>query len=417
MTTESCATSMTAGSSFSWSMLRIDARFTSADKTERGAFKAPLSCRRPCYNLGQSIGDGHPRSSHINRGGSSAIHQHYIKLGYPQTAASPIREVFFFMATESKQIDGVVNDPENGGLKSGPCLIAGFHALSCTSPSYYNPYRGVNKNTLSVDMVRLSLTFKGDRGEWLSRKGAQLTDCDEMSAWTSKIRPGGWYELWSFALGGSSVALGIGFMEPSCKVNMHKGFIEFNPNKVAGDKRFHGLLKTLGTCVSKARLKRFDLAYDIPVSRYDCRLSKDRRMYKSVISNGITEYLGVKNTPAYVKVYDKAAELHLDTDKVQLTRIEMTCDGEWTADQLEEHWPQVHAWHSESGTKDYIRVIGIMLAEKAERNEDVETLINMLGRTSRPKVREYLRTPCVKLPDGAAALLLAEAKSWCARFE
>ena len=315
--------------------------------------------------------------------------------------------------TESKQIDGVVDDPENGGLKSGPCLIAGFHALSCTSPSYYNPYRGVNKNTLSVDMVRLSLTFKGDRGEWLSRKGAQLTDCDEMSAWTSKIRPGGWYELWSFALGGSSVALGIGFMEPSCKVNMHKGFVEFNPNKVAGDKRFHGLLKTLGTCVSKARLKRFDLAYDIPVSRYDCRLSKDRRMYKSVISNGITEYLGVKNTPAYVKVYDKAAELHLDADKVQLTRIEMTCDGEWTAEQLEEHWPQVHAWHSESGTKDYIRVIGIMLAEKAERNEDVETLINMLGRTSRPKVREYLRTPCVKLPDGAAALLLAEAKSWC----
>lgn len=58
-------------------------------------------------------------------------------------------------------------------------------------------------------------------------------------------------------------------------------------------------------------------------------------------------------------------------------------------------------------------MIGIMLAEKAERNEDVETLINMLGRTSRPKVREYLRSPCVKLPDGAAALLLAEAKSWC----
>lgn len=90
---------------------------------------------------------------------------------------------------EIKQTDGVADGPENGGLKFGPCLIAGFHALSCTSPSYYNPYRGVNKNTLSVDMVRLSLTFKGDRGEWLSRKGAQLTDCDEMSAWTSNSRP------------------------------------------------------------------------------------------------------------------------------------------------------------------------------------------------------------------------------------
>ena len=136
------------------------------------------------------------------RGSSS--HQHHLQL-YVQYVSGgrnsrrylpKKREVFFFMATESKQIDGVVDDPENGGLKSGPCLIAGFHALSCTSPSYYNPYRGVNKNTLSVDMVRLSLTFKGDRGEWLSRKGAQLTDCDEMSAWTSKIRPGGSVEPW-----------------------------------------------------------------------------------------------------------------------------------------------------------------------------------------------------------------------------
>ena len=70
------------------------------------------------------------------------------------------------MSGESKQIDEDENGPENGGLKSGPCLIAGFHALSCTSPSYYNPYRDGNKNTLSVDMVRLSLTFKGDRGAW-----------------------------------------------------------------------------------------------------------------------------------------------------------------------------------------------------------------------------------------------------------
>lgn len=33
------------------------------------------------------------------------------------------------MATESKQIDGVVDDPENGGLKSGPCLTDRTHAL------------------------------------------------------------------------------------------------------------------------------------------------------------------------------------------------------------------------------------------------------------------------------------------------
>lgn len=37
------------------------------------------------------------------------------------------------MSGESKQIDEDENGPENGGMKSGPCLIAGFHALSCTS--------------------------------------------------------------------------------------------------------------------------------------------------------------------------------------------------------------------------------------------------------------------------------------------
>ncbi|WP_368328381.1 hypothetical protein, partial [Phocaeicola vulgatus] len=189
-------------------------------------------------------------------------------------------------------------------------------------------------------MVRLKLSFINGKGEWLSGH-AQTFDCDSMNAWTSKIRPGGWYELWSFAIGDSSVALGIGFIEPSCKVNMNRGFVEFNPNKVAGDKRFWRLLKKLAPCVSHASLKRYDLAYDIECARKDCRLSKDRRMYKAVISNGITEYLGVKNTAGYVKVYDKAAEMNLSG---VLTRIELTCDGEWDAAQVAAHWPQVHAW-------------------------------------------------------------------------
>ena len=243
---------------------------------------------------------------------------------------------------------------------------------------------------------------------------AQTFDCDNMSAWTSKIRPGGWYELWSFALGDSSVALVIGFMEPSCKVNMNRGFVEFNPNKVAGDKRFWRLLGKLAPHVSHVTLKRFDLAYDLPVSRLDCRLSKDRRMYKSVISNGITEYLGVKNTPGYVKVYDKAAEMHLSG---ALTRIEMTCDGEWDAAQVVAHWPQVHAWKSNATARDWVRVVGIMLAEKAERGEDVETLVSMLGRGSRPKVRAFLRGPMVELPFECAADAVAEARGWCNRFE
>ena len=44
------------------------------------------------------------------------------------------------MSGESKQIDEDENGPENGGLKSGPCLIAGFHALTDIRPSYWNAY-------------------------------------------------------------------------------------------------------------------------------------------------------------------------------------------------------------------------------------------------------------------------------------
>ena len=142
--------------------------------------------------------------------------------------------------------------PPNPDVKSGSCLIVGFQPLTVVHPTYWNAYKTESGATFSIDMVRLKLSFINGRGEWLSIH-AQTFDCDSMSAWTSKIRPGGWYELWSFDLGDSSVALGIGFMEPSCKVNMNRGFIEFNPNKVAGDKRFWRLLEKLAPCVSQSK--------------------------------------------------------------------------------------------------------------------------------------------------------------------
>ena len=49
------------------------------------------------------------------------------------------------MSGESKQIDEDENGPENGGLKSGSLSNSRFPCTSCTSLSYYNPYRGVNK--------------------------------------------------------------------------------------------------------------------------------------------------------------------------------------------------------------------------------------------------------------------------------
>ena len=98
--------------------------------------------------------------------------------------------------SESKQIDGTENGPENGGMKSGPSLIAGFQPLTVVHPSYWNAYKTESGATFSIDMVRLKLSFINGKGEWLSTH-AQTFDCDSMSAWASN---GAW----------SAVRLGAG---------------------------------------------------------------------------------------------------------------------------------------------------------------------------------------------------------------
>lgn len=112
--------------------------------------------------------------------------------------------------------------PPNPDVKSGSCLIAGFQPLTVFCPSYWNAYKAESGATFSIDMVRLKLSFINGKGEWLSTH-AQTFDCDSMSAWTSKIRPGGWYELWSFALGGSSVAWAGSVMCYSITCNTRQG--------------------------------------------------------------------------------------------------------------------------------------------------------------------------------------------------
>jgi hypothetical protein len=65
--------------------------------------------------------------------------------------------------------------PPNPDVKSGSCLIAGFHALSVIRPSYWNAYKAESGATFSIDMVRLKLSFINGKGEWLSATVAATT--------------------------------------------------------------------------------------------------------------------------------------------------------------------------------------------------------------------------------------------------
>lgn len=301
-----------------------------------------------------------------------------------------------------------------------PCLIGGFHQQNESHPDYHNAFLYPDGSCVSVDMVRLALSFKGEEaGIWV-KDHALTFDCDELASYTAKIKPGGWYVLTTFGLGDSSAALGVGHFQPSCKVDMTKGFLEFNPNKVAGDVRFSRMLERLAPYVARTDLKRFDLAFDVRRAKTLCCLTKDRRRYECVISNGVTEYLGIKNSPGFVKVYDKAAELGLEG--VELTRVELTCDGGWSPEQLAQRWPQVHRWTGEfvescpGKPREWLKPFGMMAEQLTALGQSVEQYVLMLDWRQKKLAREKLRADFIELPEGAAALALAEARSWALRL-
>lgn len=118
-----------------------------------------------------------------------------------------------------------------------------------------------------------------------------------------------------------------------------KGFIEFNPNKLHSEtfwKDFYAILNYVGYI----RLKRWDLAMDIKAERSNLWLKKDMRKYYYFNRNSkeITEYMGCRNNPGFVRFYNKQIEAGLTTP---LVRLELTCGGDWELADLKKRIPKV----------------------------------------------------------------------------
>lgn len=117
--------------------------------------------------------------------------------------------------------------------------------------------------------------------------------------------------------------------------------LDFNPNKVAMHEVFQLIMRFLlmNTRIINRRIKRFDLALDIPVSRCDCFLIKDSRAYiERRHGQEWTQYLGAKSSTAgRVKLYNKQVESKL---AFPLTRLEITLDPEDPYDRVQ--WPKLY---------------------------------------------------------------------------
>ena len=173
-------------------------------------------------------------------------------------------------------------------------------------------------------MVRLNLELYKDDIQgfvsWLNSKDT-YGDGVDVKHWVS-IREFTYRDMFSVTLSDCSFVFALGFN--GCTEDRYKGFVEFNPNKCMGNSQFSEILGYLFSITSYRQVVRFDLAIDIPVPKYLVRMHKDQRNYKYIKGKqSESEYLGMRNKPGYVKLYDKTAESNLDYD---LTRLEITCE-------------------------------------------------------------------------------------------
>ena len=321
------------------------------------------------------------------------------------------------------EIDEIQQEGAAENLRAKPPCLIGVSYGTYGHPEQLAdaPYCAPNgEYQASIDNLRFRLKFRRDGGEWLKDHVDTFTCCDVSRSFTGKVIPGRYLIVANFGYDdgtghADTVTLGIGQIGGNSKINMHKGFLEFNPNKLVRHKQFHVLLQKIAEYVDRAECVRFDFAVDVPMKRTDLMVVKDHRMYTYIRSNGITETLGRRLEPKFCRVYDKAAEQHISAD---LTRKEITCDGAWTIEGMADAWPKVHSWRindekfNKASAREYTAITALAISEVGVLGGNVDMLISRLGRRSKAKVMSYLDSPYMEFPEEAAKYVLDRVRQW-----
>lgn len=280
---------------------------------------------------------------------------------------------------------------ENVAEDLRPRLIASSHTI--------NPTLDVNSGSLySIDMVRISLGYRCLDG--VMDTFDRWPGLHNVYTYTSN-KIGSFRYLWVWdkadavrtgideddGTKGVKIAAGFGLVKSQGKTEP-KGFIEYNPNKVG--KKGSDLVRYLRKFGCQTSLTRYDMAIDYPLSRDTLRMIKDGRKYGCEISNGMTEYLGQRNAPGRVKVYDKQAESKLPD---VCTRVELTCAGEWDAQTVREKLPVVFSFNGvEFQTlKGMTRAFALSVMANCQHGDQPETWLRMVDPKTRAKIRNAIK--------------------------
>lgn len=192
---------------------------------------------------------------------------------------------------------------------------------------YHNPIRAGNL-TLSIDNIVMDVYISRppDRDRLMRLLDSlPITHAVEVTHWNS-FKIGSFKEQFSIRFQDSN-SFWLGVVLNGRKPEYGRVRADFNSNKVGEHEVFQLIL---GYLIANSRpmhrkIRRFDLAIDIPVLRQNAFLVKDSRAYiERRHGHEWTQYLGAKSsTVGRVKLYNKAVEAGLN---YPLTRLEMTLD-------------------------------------------------------------------------------------------
>lgn len=261
-----------------------------------------------------------------------------------------------------------------------------YSSLSCKSRTGEN---------YSVDMVRLKFEFSKDSSgnclvNYIKRNDGVLFNVDSIRKYVLfKYQ----YHYTVKTLSGSVLVIEHWFHDDTAE-GMRKGFIEFNPNKFISEDDYYvlnGFLTVLGDDIlyganyftNVFELVRWDLAIDFPQLRDNMYLVKDKRNYQYINGRGgVTQYLGVRNSGGFVKLYDKTKESKLNET---VTRLELTFDG-YDYPTL----PQVYIKRQQQRLTLDLNDTQLVLVDLLNRLDPHEKTVyfNRLGRVLRNKLKD-----------------------------
>lgn len=212
----------------------------------------------------------------------------------------------------------------------------------------YGQYFDTPQCRISLDNVRLKFSYKYRHYDFEKRKPNSsidlvserldqlfFDDCDIKWSFCDFFKIGNYARTcniigidplageWSCA-----VMIGRYCTDCSCKQVAPEAVFDFNPNKVPAEK-VQAVVGRLSVAAVKIDIQRYDVAFDIPISRdYVTLIPNDRQSYKLFKDSvkGVTEYQGERSHHNAMKLYDKSKESDLS---VPVTRCEITVGGDY----------------------------------------------------------------------------------------